>query len=218
MAIITLIKGGRICCDPPSRHIERGEARDLTEYRPGLVIRLGFGWKTDAALNFDILAFEIDQTLKIISDGHFVCAGLTISADRALLLEFDDRERRDDRDDRDAMLIYLNRVDPKVDQIIICLCLVKFPNDPKGDRCTLLHHLGMAGGYYLRLVDEASGKELVRYDVREQFDGKDALEFGRLYRTATSWGFEAMGRAREGGLLTLIDSYVEGWSTRERGA
>jgi tellurium resistance protein TerD len=61
---------------------------------------------------------------------------------------------------------------------------------------------------YIRIVDEASGKELVRYDLSEDFSTEASLIFGELYRHQGEWKFRAVGQGYRGGLGDLLAAYV----------
>jgi tellurium resistance protein TerD len=66
----------------------------------------------------------------------------------------------------------------------------------------------MVDDCYIRILDESTGQELLRYNLKEKFTNEDVLEFGRLYRSGNGWEFEAMGRAYTGSLQTLVDMYT----------
>ncbi len=60
---------------------------------------------------------------------------------------------------------------------------------------------------FIRIIDESNGNELCRYELDEDFSVESAVEFGRLYRKADTWRFEAVGRAFNGGLQYVVDQY-----------
>lgn len=193
--------------------------------------RIGLGWTPNEEPNgpdfdLDVSAFCIGENFKIVSDSHFVFYGQVrmgncvedavekglfrpVSQDGAVLGAIDDPNgRRSDGEDDEDMLISLNKVDPRVSQIILCVTICKYPDDTKKDKRTLQQHFGMVNDCYIRIVNESTGEQLVRYDLKERFDREDALEFGRLYRQETGWEFEAMGRAQTGSLQALVDIYT----------
>ena len=115
---------------------------------------------------------------------------------------------RSDGDDDEDMFIDLSKVSHKVEQIIVCCTICKYPNDNKKDRRTLDLNFGRVNDCYIRIVDERTGSEIIRYNLRDQYTNEDAVEFGRLFRSGDSWEFEAMGRAHTGSLQTLVDMYT----------
>lgn len=215
-----------------SFNLKKGERFDLSKAAPGLTrVRIGLGWSPNEEpggpdFDLDVSAFAINKAFKIPSDSYFVFYGQVklgngiedetekglfrpISEDRAILGAIDDPDgRRSDGDDDEDMVISLNKVNPEVDQIIICVSICKYPNDNNKDKRTLEQHFGMVNDCYIRIVNEAAGEEIARYKLTEKFDKEDAVEFGRLYRVGTSWEFEAMGRAHQGSLGELVNIYT----------
>lgn len=215
-----------------SFNLSKGERFSLSKAAPGLaIVKVGMGWHPNSQpdgpdFDLDVSAFAINSQFKIPSDSYFVFYGQTkmgnciedakekglfrpLTEDGAIKGAIDDPDgRRSDGDDDEDMLIDLTRVDNKIEQIIIGCSICKFPNDRKNDRRTLGLHFGQVDGCYIRIVDESTGQELLRYDLKEKFTNEDVLEFGRLYRSDNGWEFEAMGRAYTGSLQTLVDMYT----------
>ena len=86
--------------------------------------------------------------------------------------------------------------------------ICKYPNDEARDRRTLKLNFGMVHNCYVRLIDERTGEEVLRYDLADNFGNEDAVEFCRIFRIGNEWEFEAMGRGSEGSLPGLIESYT----------
>jgi tellurium resistance protein TerD len=214
---IKLVKGTRINVSYP--------APCLTN------VKIGLSWASNKEpggpeFDLDVSAFGIDESFKIPSDSYFVFYGQVgsgncvedevekglfrpITADLAILGAIDDPDgKRSDGDDDEDMIIDLSKVSPKVQQIIICATICKFPHDRNNDRRTLNLNFGMVNDCYIRIVNIAKNEEIAKYELKEKFSNEDALEFGRLYRSGSSWEFEAMGRAQQGSLPGLVDIYT----------
>ena len=213
-------------------NLSKGERFNLSKEVPGLTkVKIGLGWDPNEEpggpiFDLDVSAFAIDEGYKIPSDSYFVfygqvgagnCvedeneAGLLrpITADGSILGAIDDPDgnRSDGADDED-MIIDLSLVNSKVQQIIICATICKFPHDANKDRRTLNLNFGMVNDCYIRIVNAKTDEEIARYQLKENFSSEDALEFGRLYRSGNSWEFEAMGRAQQGSLSALMEVYT----------
>ncbi|MDR0573063.1 MAG: TerD family protein [Tannerella sp.] len=205
-----------------------GERFNLSKSDGGLVnVRIGLGWQANEDPNgpnfdLDVSAFMIDSNFKIPDDGFFVFYGCDnkgkdaegnvrpLSQDGAMLGAVDEREGSDDNavGDTEDMILDLSKVDSRVEQIIIAVTICKYPNDDKRDRRTLALNFGMVEGCYLRIMNEKTSDEIMRYTLSENFKDEDAVEFGRLYRIGGEWEFEALGRGSQGSLPTLIDQYT----------
>lgn len=215
-----------------SFNLKKGERFSLSKAAPGLsLVKIGMGWDPNDQpggpdFDLDVSAFAINDKFKIPSDSYFVFYGQVrmgnckedaaekglfrpITEDGAILGAIDDPDgRRSDGDDDEDMFIDLNRVDPSVEQIILCCTICKYPNDNKRDKRTLDLNFGQVEDCYIRIVDENAGEEITRYDLKEHYTNQDAVEFGRLFRLGDAWEFEAMGRAHTGSLQTLVDMYT----------
>ena len=56
-------------------------------------------------------------------------------------------------------------------------------------------------------MDEASGTELIRYDLGEDFSIETAVVVGELYKNNGEWKFNAIGSGFGGGLAALCSHY-----------
>lgn len=215
-----------------SFNLNKGERFSLSKGAPGLsIVRIGMGWNPNEEPNgpdfdLDVSAFAINSSFKIPSDSYFVFYGQVkmgnsiedskerglfrpITEDKSILGAIDDPDgKRSDGNDDEDMIIDLSKVNSKIEQIIICASICKFPNDNKKDRRTLNQNFGMVDDCYIRILNEATGDEILRYDLAKESSNNDAIEFGRLYRVDNSWEFEAMGRSHSGSLQTLVDMYT----------
>lgn len=215
-----------------SFNLSKGERFSLSKAAPGLtIVKIGMGWDPNDQPNgpdfdLDVSAFALNSNFKIPSDSYFVFYGQVrmgngiedakekglfrpITEDGSIMGAIDDPDgRRSDGDDDEDMIIDLTKVNSKIDQIILCSTICKFPDDNKKDRRTLDLNFGQVDDCYIRIVNESTGEEILRYDLKDKFTNEDAVEFGRLYRVGNSWEFEAMGRAHTGSLHVLVDMYT----------
>ena len=215
-----------------SFNLSKGERFSLTKAAPGLsIVRIGIGWHPNEEpggpdFDLDVSAFAINSSFKIPSDSYFVFYGQVrmgncvpdkagndlsrpITDDKSIIGAIDDPDgKRSDGDDDEDMIIDLTKVNDHIQQIIICASICKYPNDNKKDRRTLDQNFGMVDDCYIRILDETTGSEILRYDLAKESNSSDAIEFGRLFRVGKSWEFEAMSRAHTGGLQTLVDMYT----------
>jgi tellurium resistance protein TerD len=60
---------------------------------------------------------------------------------------------------------------------------------------------------FIRVVNESSGTEIVRYDLAEDHSTETAMVFGELYSHNGEWKFRAVGQGYEGGLAALCNQY-----------
>ena len=53
---------------------------------------------------------------------------------------------------------------------------------------------GLINNAFIRIVDESTGQELLRYDMSNDFAGYTALIFGKIYKKDGEWKFNAVGQ------------------------
>jgi tellurium resistance protein TerD len=65
----------------------------------------------------------------------------------------------------------------------------------------------MVENSFIRIVDEATGAELIRYDLGEDFSVETAIVVAELYRHNGEWKFNAIGSGFSGGLAALCGNF-----------
>ncbi len=65
-------------------------------------------------------------------------------------------------------------------------------------------HFGMIQNAFIRIVDMATNKELIRYNLESEFDGKTSLIVGEIYRRESEWKFGAIGQGTNDTTLSSI--------------
>jgi tellurium resistance protein TerD len=194
-------------------------------------VRIGLGWNPNNTPNgpdfdLDVIAFGINNSYKIINDSYFVFYGQVklgnaqedsmqkglyrpATNDGAILGAIDDPDgSSSDGDDDEDLIIDLLKVNPAVEQIIICASICKYPHDNKKDRRTLGLDFSQVSDCYIRIINESNGVEIANYQLTEDYGNMDAIEFGRLFKIDREWQFEAVGRGHNGGLQSLVDLYT----------
>ena len=68
-------------------------------------------------------------------------------------------------------------------------------------------NFGQVSNAFVRIFDENSGEELLRYDLGEDFSIETAVVFGELYKNGEEWKFNAIGSGYQGGLAALCNMY-----------
>ncbi|MBL7488569.1 TerD family protein, partial [Frankia sp. AgW1.1] len=61
------------------------------------------------------------------------------------------------------------------------------------------------GDPYIRVLNQADGAEIARYDVAPETGQETVMIFGELYRHAGSWKFRAVGQGYTNGLPGLVE-------------
>src|SRR5690606_30183939 len=135
---------------------------------------------------------------KVRSEADFIFYNQLKSADGSVEHTGDNRTGQGDGDD-EAIKVDLSRVPADVDKIVVTVTI----HEAQARR----QNFGQVGGAFIRVVNEVSGAEVVRYDLQEDASTQTAMIFGELYRHNGEWKFRAVGQGFDGGLSAMCAQY-----------
>ena len=99
------------------------------------------------------------------------------------------------------------------EQIMVDLAKVPASIERIAFTCTIYdaenrrQNFGQVSNAFIRIVDQSTGTELIRYDLAEDFSIETAIVVGELYRHNGEWKFNAIGSGFQGGLAALCGHY-----------
>ncbi|MCG8476754.1 MAG: TerD family protein [Cytophagales bacterium] len=164
--------------------------------------KVGLGWDVNASTgpeaDLDVTAFLLDETGKLVSDEFLVFYNQLKSADGAVIHSGDNRSGEGDGDD-ETLSVNIGKLDPRVQQIVFVVTI------HEGDANK--QNFGQVRNSYIRIVDEKSNEEIMIYELDEDYSVETSIEFGRLYKRAGDWKFEAMGAGFAEGLDFFVNKY-----------
>lgn len=185
-------------------NLSKGQKVDLTKSNPGLrKLLIGLGWDTnkyDGGYDFDLdtAAFLLGAGGKVQSDADFVFYGNLKHASGAVEHLGDNLTGAGEGDD-EQIEVDLSKVPAGIEKIAFTATI--YEADERRQ------NFGQVSNAYIRVVDEVSGAELIRYDLGEDFSIETAVVVGELYRHAGEWKFNAIGSGFQGGLQALCLNY-----------
>lgn len=184
-------------------NLTKGGEVNLSKETPGLVkVIVGLGWDPLVGANADLdaSAFLLNSQGKVSVDADFVFYGNKFSADGAVEGAEDDRTGgASDGDDDEQIKIDLSKVSPNVSRIAISVTI--------HEAAARGLNFGMVQNAYMRVVNQSTGTEIVRYDLTGDFSNHDAIHFGEFYRDGSAWSFRAIGDGKTGGLANLCKTF-----------
>ena len=68
-------------------------------------------------------------------------------------------------------------------------------------------NFGQVRNAYIRIVNQAGGTEIARYDLSEDAATETAMVFGELYRNGAEWKFRAVGQGYASGLVGIAQDF-----------
>jgi tellurium resistance protein TerD len=184
--------------------LQKGQKVDLTKGNPGLKkIVIGLGWdvnKYDGGKDFDLdaAAFMLNSEGKVAEDRNFVFYNNTSSPEGSVTHTGDNRSGEGDGDD-EQIKVDLSLVPSGVTKISFGITI----HEAKERR----QNFGQVSNSYVRVLNEESGEEVIRYDLGEDFSVETAIVVGELYRNGSEWKFNAIGSGYQNGLAGLCHDF-----------
>lgn len=70
-------------------------------------------------------------------------------------------------------------------------------------------HFGMIKNAYIRIVDQSTNRELLKYNLSDDYADQKTLITGEIYRNGNEWKFAALGNGTtDGSLSDIIKKYT----------
>ena len=180
--------------------LAKGQKTDLTKGRQGLSkLMVGLGWDVNkydgqAAFDLDAAAFLLGANGKVQSDSDFVFYNNPKHSSNSVQHMGDNRTGAGEGDD-EIIRIDLAKVPANVEKIDFTVTI----HEAEERR----QNFGQVSNAFIRIVDDITDEELIRYDLTEDFSVETALVVGELYRHSGEWKFSAIGSGFKGGLRAL---------------
>ena len=183
--------------------LSKGQNLSLTKTDPGLKkVLIGLGWDPRATdgqqFDLDASAFLLADNGKVRSEADFIFYNQLKSGCGSVEHPGDNRTGDGDGDD-EAIKVDLSRVPADVQRIAITVTI-----DQADAR---RQSFGQVANAFVRIVNEETGSEVVRYDLSEDASTETAMIFSELYRHNGEWKFKAIGQGYAGGLRAMCHQY-----------
>ena len=185
-------------------NLSKGQKVDLTKGNPGLKsIMVGLGWDVnafDSGADFDLdaAAFMLGADGRCPTEKEFIFYGNLSHASESVNHQGDNLTGEGEGDD-EQIQVDLTKVPANVEKIAFTVTIYEAD--------TRRQNFGQVSNAFIRLVDETTNTELIRYDLGEDFSIETAVVVGELYRHNGEWKFNAIGSGFQGGLAALCGHY-----------
>ncbi|WP_423381727.1 TerD family protein [Burkholderia sp. LMG 32019] len=183
--------------------LQKGGNLSLSKADPSLTtILVGLGWdpRTTDGTEFDLdaSAFLLGANGKVRGEADFIFYNQLRSQDGSIEHTGDNRTGAGEGDD-EVIKVDLSRVPGDVDKIAFTVTI--------HDADARKQNFGQVGNSFIRVVNQVSGAEVVRYDLAEDASTETAMIFAELYRNNGEWKFRAVGQGYAGGLRAVANGY-----------
>ena len=156
--------------------------------------------KYDGGNDFDLdsSVFLLNGEGKCSSESDFIFYNNTHGANGAVEHTGDNRTGEGDGDDEQIKVNLVN-VPSSIEKIAFTITIHEAEARSQ--------NFGQVSNSFVRILDESTGEELIRYDLGEDFSIETAVVVGELYRHSGEWKFNAIGSGYQGGLASLVKDF-----------
>jgi tellurium resistance protein TerD len=185
-------------------NLSKGQKVDLTKGNPSLKsIMVGLGWDvnafdTGADFDLDASAFMLGDNGKCPTEKEFIFYSNLEHASGSVKHMGDNLTGEGEGDD-EQILVDLTKIPENISRIAFTVTIY--------DSDVRRQNFGQVSNAYIRIVDDATGTELIHYDLGEDFSIETAVVVGELYKHNGQWKFNAIGSGFQGGLAALCGHY-----------
>ncbi|WDV45599.1 TerD family protein [Clostridiaceae bacterium M8S5] len=183
-------------------NLQKGQRINLSKEDASLSkIMVGLGWdpvkggqgggfikslfSSTPEIDCDASLFMLNANDKLESSKHVVYFGNLKSYDGSIVHMGDNLTGDGDGDDEQIM-VNLKDVPSNVQKLVFVVNIY--------DCIKRRQHFGMIQNAFIRIVNMDNNKEMVRFNLTEQYSNMTALTVGELYRHDNEWKFVALGQ------------------------
>ena len=183
--------------------LTKGQNVSLSKTDPSLKnVLVGLGWdarSTDGQdFDLDASVFMATENGKVPSDRHFIFYNQLVSLCGGVEHTGDNLTGDGDGDD-ESVIVRLDKVESNIKSLFITVTI----HDAEARR----QNFGQVSNAFVRIVNNDTGDEIVRFDLSEDYSTETAMVFGEIYRHNGEWKFRAIGQGYTGGLYSLCQQY-----------
>ena len=184
--------------------LTKGQNISLSKESPGLSkVLLGLGWderQTDGQdFDLDASLFMLNAAGKCRSDADFIFYNQMHSPCGSVSHTGDNRTGEGDDEDDEAIRVDLSKVPQDVQTLAVTVTIHDYEARHQS--------FGQVANAFIRIVNDETDTEVVRYDLTEDYSTETAMVFGEIYRHSGEWKFRAVGQGYVGGLGAMAAQY-----------
>jgi tellurium resistance protein TerD len=180
--------------------LQKGQKFDLTKKNPNLKkIFVGLGWDVNKyygghSFDLDASIFLLGESGKITSEKDLIFYNNLQGGNGSVVHQGDNLTGEGDGDD-EKVNVELNKIPSNIHRISFVVTIHE-ANERR-------QNFGQVSNAFIRVVNQETAEELVRYDLSEEFSIETGIILGELYRYGTDWKFSAVGGGFAGGLASI---------------
>ncbi|KWX78158.1 tellurium resistance protein TerA [Paenibacillus riograndensis] len=179
----------------------KGQKCNLTKDDPLLTrIIVGMGWhNTRPEVEVDFSVFLLTPSQTVSKDEDLIFYGNPSTPNQSVAILQPEKKAYTELTDNTQIAVDLSQIPADYERIAFALTIYE------GEK--RLQNFSLLDDVYVRIVNAADGKELLRYRLGKNFSIETAIVVGEIYRYDNEWKFSAVGSGYAGGLAALCESY-----------
>ncbi|MCM1992828.1 TerD family protein [Oceanirhabdus seepicola] len=197
--------------------LQKGQRISLTKEDKNLSkIMVGLGWDpvknagnkgvfgglfggSQNDVDCDASVIMLDESNKIRGKENIIYFG-NLKSKCASVNHMGDNLTGDGDGDDEQIMIDLSRVPREIHKLVFVVNIYACVKRKQ--------HFGMIQNAYIRIMNTANSKEMVRFNLTDNYSGKTALFVGEIYRHGDEWKFAATGEGDNStGLKEMINRF-----------
>ena len=159
-------------------NLEKGGRLNLSKTVPGLKnILVGLGWdtnRTDTGGDFDLDVTVLMTSNGKIPDENYVIYFNNLTSPCGAVKHMGDNRTGEGEGDDEEVKIDLSKLPENIDKLVFVVNIYEAEQRKQ--------NFGMVDNSYIRLVNEETGEEILRYDLGEDFSTETGVNFGEIYK------------------------------------
>lgn len=177
-------------------NLTKGGILDLNKYSTSLSkVRAAAGWQVNRSVGSD---YDLDLCAYLMTKGRVSRVVYYGKKDGpGLFLDGDNLTGSTGQNDDENIYVTLSGIPSDVDKIVFAVVIYEAAS--RGQKFKNVKNA------YMRLVDEANGKEICRYVLTDDGGDNTAATLASLSRTGSGWQFEAIGKYSKDTIFSLRD-------------
>lgn len=185
-------------------NLSKGQKVDLTKANPSLKhLMIGLGWDVNqysSGYDFDLdaSAFMLGDNGKTPTEKEFIFYG-NLEHTSGSVKHMGDNLTGSGEGDDEQIIVDLTLIPSNISRIAFTVTIY--------DAELRRQNFGQVSNSFIRVVDEDTGHEILRYDLGEEFSIETAIVVGEIYKYKNEWKFNAIGSGFQGGLAALCNHY-----------
>jgi len=180
----------------------KGQNISLTKDNPNLdKLMIGLGWdpnNTGADFDLDAYCFIVDKDNNLLDQKDFVYFNNLTSSCGAVEHQGDNLTGEGDGDD-EQIFILLNKIPEQKVRIFFYVSIFEAKNRKQ--------NFGQISNSYIRAINADNNKEIIRYDLQEDFSVETTVNLGEVYINNDEWKFRAIGAGEQNEIGDIAKQY-----------